>query len=73
MPQVFGWQLAVSETKSNPQPGEVVVFSSFFWHGFFLPASDFFCGLLHFYGVGLTHLNPNSIKSQSLYISAKHT
>ena len=40
---------------------EMVVFRSFYKKGFALPMGAFFCGLLFFYGLEVTHLKPNSI------------
>jgi hypothetical protein len=37
------------------------MFSSFFQHGFGLPAYDSLCELLDHYKIELVHLNPNSI------------
>ena len=47
---------------------EIVVFTSFYEHGFTTPAHDFLRSLLFFYGLELIHLNPNSILQVSIYI-----
>ena len=47
---------------------ELVVFRSFYKKGFALPAGTFFRGLLHFYGLEVTHLKPNSITQISIFI-----
>jgi hypothetical protein len=39
----------------------IVVFATFLMHGFRLPASKFFHGLLHYYRNEVIHLNPISI------------
>ena len=58
---IIGWRAAEGEPFPTPDTGEIVVFESFFYRGFGLPTSDFFRGLLRFYGIELIHLNPNSI------------
>ena len=46
----------------------MVVFKSFYEKGFALPAGAFFRGLLHFYGLEVTHLKPNSIAQIAIFI-----
>ena len=41
---------------------------SFYKKGFALPARVFFRGLLHFYGLKVTHLKPNSIAQIAIFI-----
>src|SRR5438105_6376659 len=48
--------------------GELVIFEPFFYRGFSLPTNKFFRGLLHFYGIELVHLNPNSILHITAFI-----
>jgi hypothetical protein len=55
------WHPAAGEDIPTPNTNEIVLFSSFFQHGFGFPACDFFCGLLDHYQIELVHLNPNSI------------
>jgi hypothetical protein len=40
----------------------------FLTRGLALPASPFFCGLLDFYDLNLTHLNPNSILQIAIFV-----
>ena len=40
----------------------------FLIRGLALPVSPFFCGLLDFYELNLTHLNPNSILQVSIFV-----
>lgn len=47
---LLNWRPACGEEYPTPNTGEVVVFTHFFFSGFDLPTSDFFRGLLHFYG-----------------------
>jgi hypothetical protein len=42
-------------------PNEVPMFARFVEHGLALPASDFFKGLLKYYGIKYLNLNPNGI------------
>ena len=44
------------------------MFKSFYEKGFTLPAGAFFCGLLHFYELEVTHLKPNSIAQIAIFI-----
>lgn len=47
---------------------EVVVFTSFFERGFGIPTGTFFRGMLHHYGIEVTHFKPNSILTMSFFI-----
>lgn len=47
---------------------EAVVFASFFEHRFGVPVGGFFRRLLHYYGIEVTHLNPNSILAILFFI-----
>jgi hypothetical protein len=42
-------------------PDEIPMFTRFVEHGLALPASNFFKGLLEYYGIEYLNLNPNSI------------
>jgi hypothetical protein len=55
------WRPTAGEDILTPNTKEIVVFSSFFQHGFGLPACDFLWGLLDHYKIELDRLNPNSI------------
>jgi hypothetical protein len=59
---------AAGEDIPTPNTEEIVVFSSFFQHGFGLPACDFLCELLDYYQIELVHLNPNSILQIIVFI-----
>jgi hypothetical protein len=58
---VLQWRPATMEDIPTPNTKEIVVFSSFFQHGFGLPVCDFLHGHLDHYKMELVHLNPNSI------------
>ena len=47
---------------------ETVVFRSFYEKGFTLPVGAFFCGLLHFNELEVTHRKPNSIAQLTIFI-----
>jgi hypothetical protein len=55
-------------------PDEVPMFSRFVERGLALPASEFFKGLLQYYGIEYMNLNPMVFfTSPSLYISVRHS
>jgi hypothetical protein len=62
------WCPAVGEDIPTPNMNEIVVFSSFFQHGFGLPACDFFHGLLDHYKIKLAHLNTNSVLQIAIFV-----
>uniref|UniRef100_A0A0E0D3N9 Transposase (putative) gypsy type domain-containing protein n=1 Tax=Oryza meridionalis TaxID=40149 RepID=A0A0E0D3N9_9ORYZ len=68
--EIIGWRPAYGEMFPTPNTHEVVVFSHFFYGGFSLPTSNFFRGILDFYGISLHHLNPNSIVHIANFIHA---
>jgi hypothetical protein len=47
---------------------EIPMFSRFVERGLALPASDFFKGLLRFYGIEYLNLNPNGIFHTSVFV-----
>jgi hypothetical protein len=49
-------------------PDEIPMFARFVEHGLALPASDFFKGLLKYYGIEYLNLNPNRIFHVSVFI-----
>lgn len=59
--ELIDWQAAASEEFPTPNTCDLVVFLPFFYFGLGLPTSEFFRGLLHFYGINIHHLNLNSI------------
>src|SRR6266498_2131014 len=65
---LIGWRTANGESFPTANTGELVVFEPFFYRGFSLPTNKFFWGLLHFYGIELVHLNPNSILHIAAFI-----
>jgi hypothetical protein len=66
--EVLQWHPAADEDIPTPNTNEIVGFTSFFQHGFGLPAYDFLRGLLNHYQIELVHLNPNSILQISVFV-----
>src|SRR5438046_599076 len=65
---LIGWHAADGELFPSTNTDEIVIFEPFFYRGFSLPTSSFFRGLLHWYGIELVNLNPNSILHISIFI-----
>jgi hypothetical protein len=65
---VLQWCPTAVEDIPTPNTTEIVVFSSYFQHGFGLPACDFLRGLLDHYQIELVHLNPNSILQITIFV-----
>jgi hypothetical protein len=56
------WRAAAGDPyPMEKNPGEIPMFSRFVERGLALPASDFFKGLLKYYGIEYLNLNPNGI------------
>jgi hypothetical protein len=49
-------------------PDEILKFARFVERGLALPASDFFKGLLKYYGIEYLNLNPNGIFHVSIFV-----
>jgi hypothetical protein len=63
------WMVPASVVVPTPLPGYVVSFVSFHERGFGVPASRFMRALLHYYGVELHNLNPNSIAQAAIFVA----
>jgi hypothetical protein len=61
------WIAPPSGAAPSPPPGYVLSFVSFHERGFGVPASCFMRAILHFYGVELHNLNPNSITQAAIF------
>jgi hypothetical protein len=61
------WMVPSSGAGPTPSPGYVLSFVSFHEWGFGVPASRFMRALLHYYGVELHNLNPNSIAQAAIF------
>jgi hypothetical protein len=61
------WMVPPSGADPAPPLGYVLSFVSFHEWGFGVPASRFMRALLHYYGVELHNLNPNSIAQAAIF------
>jgi hypothetical protein len=61
------WMVPPSGAAPSPLSGNVLSFVSFHERGFGVPASRFMRAILHFYGVELHNLNPNSIAQAAIF------
>jgi hypothetical protein len=61
------WMAPPSGAAPSPPTGYVLSFVSFHERGFGVPASRFMRAILHFYGVELQNLNPNSIAQAAIF------
>jgi len=63
------WCPAVGECYLTSNPSEIIIFESFFYRGFGLPAHPFLRNLLLYYGKSLCHLISNSILHIAIFIN----
>ena len=69
---VVQWRPALGHIRPYENTGEIVAFAPYFERGLGLPCSNFFSGLLYYYGIQLHHLTPNSfVHILPSYICAK--
>jgi hypothetical protein len=66
--ELCSWRIWRGVTIPMEDTHESVVYVPFLIRDLALPVSPFFCGLLVFYDLNLTHLNPNSILQVSIFI-----
>jgi hypothetical protein len=59
--ELCSWWIWRRVTVPTEDTHEAVIFVPFLIRGLALPVSPFFCGLLDFYSLNLTHLNPNYV------------
>jgi hypothetical protein len=59
---------AVDPYPMEKNPDEIPMFTPFVEHGLALPASNFFKGLLEYYGIEYLNLNPDSIFHTSVFV-----
>lgn len=62
------WSVPKSHRNPALWRGEIVLFTSFIERGLGLPTSEFFHGMLCYYDITLTDLNPNSIIQISIFV-----
>jgi hypothetical protein len=66
--ELCSWRFWCRVTVPTEDTHEAVVFMPFLIRGLALPASPFFLGLLDFYALNLTHLNPNSVLQIIMFV-----
>jgi hypothetical protein len=66
--ELRSWRIWRGVTVPTEDTHEAIVFVPFLTRGLALPASPFFHGLLDFYDLNLTHLNPNSILQIAIFV-----
>jgi hypothetical protein len=66
--ELCSWQICRGVTVPTEDTHESVIYIPFLIRGLALPISPFFRGLLDFYHLNLTHLNPNSILQVSVFV-----
>jgi hypothetical protein len=66
--ELCSWRTWCGVTVPTEDTHEAVVFVPFLIRGLALPASPFFRGLLDFYALNLTHLNPNSVLQIDVFV-----
>jgi hypothetical protein len=66
--ELCSWWIWRGVTVPIEDTHEAIVFVSFLIRGLALPVSPFFHGLLDFYDLNLTHLNPNSILQVAIFV-----
>jgi hypothetical protein len=66
--ELCSWRICRGVTVPTEDTHESVVYIPFLICGLALPISPLFRGLLDFYNLNLTHLNPNSIMQISVFV-----
>jgi hypothetical protein len=66
--ELCSWRICRVVTVPTEDTHESVIYIPFLIRGLALPISPFFRGLLDFYHLNLTHLNPNSILQVSMFV-----
>jgi hypothetical protein len=66
--ELCSWQICRGVTVPTEDTHESIIYIPFLICGLALPISPFFHGLLDFYHLNLTHMNPNSILQVSVFV-----
>jgi hypothetical protein len=67
--EVNMWRVAAGDPYlMEKNPDEILMFTRFVERGLALPASNFFKGLLEYYGIEYLNLNPNGIFHTSVFV-----
>jgi hypothetical protein len=56
---VVQWRSTLGHDRPYENMDEIVAFAPYFERGLGLPCSNFFSGILYYYGIQLHHLTPN--------------
>jgi hypothetical protein len=63
------WRVAKGDPyPMEKNPNDILMFARFAEQGLALPASDFFKGLLRYYGIEYLNLNPNGVFHVSIFV-----
>ena len=62
------WRPALGHDHPYENTSEIVSFALYFERGLGLPCSNFFSGLMYYYGIQLHHLTPNSFVHLSIFV-----
>jgi hypothetical protein len=66
--ELCSWRICRGVTVPTEDTHESIIYVPFLIYGLALPISPFFRGLLDFYHLNLTHLNPNSILQVFVFV-----
>jgi hypothetical protein len=66
--ELCSWRICRGVTVPTEDTHESIIYVPFLIRGLALPISPFFRGLLDFYRLNLTHMNPNSIMQVSIFV-----
>jgi hypothetical protein len=66
--ELCSWRVWKGITVPTVDTQKSMVFVPYLIRGLGLPISPLFCGLLDFYSLNLTHLNPNSILEIAIFV-----
>jgi hypothetical protein len=67
--EVDMWRAAAGDPyPMEKTPDEIPMFARFAERGLYLPASDFFKGLMEYYGIEYLNLNPNGIFHTAIFV-----
>ena len=65
---VVQWRPALGHDCPYENRSKILAFAPYFERGLGLPCSNFFFGLLYYYGIQLHHLTPNSFIHVSIFV-----
>ena len=65
---VIQWRPAFGDVRPYENTGEIIGFVPYFEQGLGLRSSNFFSGLMYYYGIQLHHLTPNSFVHMSIFV-----